>query len=154
MPPSREIPTPDAFRFHCDIDVRFRDLDGMGHVNNAVYLTYFEVARAEYSRALGLVKGEEEDPTRRFPFILLEASCRFLAPIAMSDPLRVHMRTARFGTKSSVFEYLIVRRSDAMPMALGHTTQVSYDYAARRSVPVPDDLRATIEAYEGRCLSD
>ena len=49
-----EVPTPDDFRYSRTIEVRFRDLDGMDHVNNAVFFTYFEQGRVGYWRALGM----------------------------------------------------------------------------------------------------
>jgi acyl-CoA thioester hydrolase len=143
-----EIPTADRFRFHCDLEVRFRDVDAMGHVNNAVYFTYFEEGRAGYTRALGLAPADLLEAPQRFPFILADASCRFLAAASLEDRLRVHVRTAHLGTKSSVFEYLITRLPDGLPLAVGRTTQVAYDYIAGRSMPIPTELRATMEAFE------
>lgn len=154
MPTRPPIPTVDQFGYHCDIEVRFRDLDAMGHVNNAVYFTYFEVGRSGYTRALGLAPEDEDVPQRRFPFILLDARCRFLAAVSINDQLRLYVRTSRIGTKSSVFEYLLTRRSDGKPVAVGHTTQVAFDYAAGRTIPMPADLRATMEAFEGGPLTD
>lgn len=147
------VPTADQFRYHCDIEVRFRDLDAMGHVNNAVYFTYFEVGRSSYTRAAGLAADDEDLPQRRYPFILLDARCRFLAAISINDELRLYVRTSHVGTKSSVFEYLLTRRSDGEALAVGHTTQVAFDYAAGRTMPLPDDLRSAIEAFEGSSLA-
>ena len=152
MPTSPPIPTVDQFRYHCDLEVRFRDLDAMGHVNNAVYFTYFEVGRSGYTRAAGMAADDEADPRRRYPFILLDASCRYLAAASINDTLRLHVRTSRLGTKSSVFEYLITRRPDDAPVAVGHTTQVAFDYATGRTISVPEALRSAIESFEGSSL--
>ncbi len=143
-----ELPGVEQFHYHQDFTVRFRDLDAMGHVNNAVYFTYFEEGRAGYTRALGLAPADLRDATERFPFILLDASCRFLAPASLEDRLRLHVRTAHLGTKSSVFEYLITRQPDGLPVAAGRTTQVAFDYAAGKTIPIPADLRARMEAFE------
>ena len=149
MPAPTLVPRPEDFRFSCDVEVRFVDLDAMGHVNNAVYLTYFEIARTRYSYELGLAEDGESDPAVLFPFILLDASCRFLAPASLGDRVRVHMRTAHIGTKSFVFEYLLTL-GDATPVATGKTTGVCYDYSAGRTVPMPARIRDAFESYEGR----
>lgn len=147
----RQDPKPEEFRFSCDIEVRFRDLDANAHVNNAVYATYFEVARTGYMKALGL-DGSAEDGAALFPFIMLDVYCRFVAPVVFGDVVVAHLRTASIGTKSFVFEYLLTRRGDGAAVAVGSSTQVYYDYRAQRTLPVPAELGARIERLEGRRL--
>ena len=148
--PTSALPNAGDFHCSCDIDVRFRDLDAMGHVNNAVYFTYFEVSREQYMRALGSEQPPDASLEQSFPFILLEVSCRFLAAAAYGQRLRVHVRTVNIGTKSFEFEYLITRPADDRAIAVGRSTQVSFDYGAGRTQPVPDDLRSMIERLEQR----
>ena len=50
--PNQIVSWMPAFKFSTQIEVRFRDLDALGHVNNAVYLTYFEIARLHYCKHL------------------------------------------------------------------------------------------------------
>lgn len=149
MTERRPDPRPEDFRFHCDIEVRFRDLDAMGHVNNAVYATFFEVARTGYAKALGLAGSGRE----LFPFIMLDIHCRFVAPAVLGDTLVAHLRTASVGTKSFVFEYLVTRRNDGAVVATGSSTQVYYDYQQQRTLPVPPEYRERLERLEGRRLS-
>jgi acyl-CoA thioester hydrolase len=145
-------PKPEDFRFSCEIAPRFRDLDAMGHVNNAVYATYFEVARTEYLRALGL--GDSGgDGLGMFKFIMLDVYCRFVAPALLTDVLVAHLRTSSIGTKSFAFEYLITRRRDGGVVATGTSTQVYYDYEERRTLPVPPAFRERVERLEGRTLA-
>ncbi len=147
-----DMPTPDDFRISRVVEVRFRDLDAMGHVNNAAYFTYFEIAREGYARALGHCPDDERDPRLLYPFILLETSCRFLAAAGMSDRLRVHIRAGALGTKSFRFEYLITREGDGAAIASGASTQVGFDYAAGRTRILADDLVERFEAVEQRPL--
>lgn len=143
------VPRAEDFRFRCDIEVRFRDLDAMGHVNNAVYATYFEVARLGYVAALG-----HADPgggvVELQPFIMLDIHCRFLAQVGFGEPLVVHLRTVSIGTRSFAFEYLITRRKDGTAVATGRTTQVCFSYAEQKTLPVPQAFRDRIERLEGR----
>ena len=133
--------------------VRFRDCDPMGHVNNAVYLTYFEVGREGYFDALGLDAEEGRSLAEQFPFVVAEASCRFLAPARIDAELQVHVRTTRVGGKSFTIEYLVTDRNSSRALACGETVQVYYDYEAGRPAPVSEDLRARLERLEGRPLS-
>ena len=149
---NEKVPTPDDFRFHCEVEVRFRDLDAMGHVNNAVYFTYFEVARTGYMRALGHRPPEEISFADLYPFILLDVYCKYLAPAVLGQKLDVYLRTSRLGTKSYEFEYLITDQQDGHPIATGSSTQVYYDYRQEQTRPIPDDFRQRIENLEGRKL--
>lgn len=149
---AERLPQPrlEDFRFSCEIRVRFRDLDAMGHVNNAVYFTYFEIARDAYMRSLGHRPVDEESLPKLFPFILADASCRYLAPVKLGELLKVHLRVSKIGHKSFVFEYLITADQDQRHVATGQSTQVYYDYQEQRTCAVPGDFRDRIERIEGR----
>jgi acyl-CoA thioester hydrolase len=134
--------------FHCStpVTIRFRDLDAFGHVNNAVYFTFMEMARVAYFAQLGLLKsGEFPSPF----FIIAEATCQFKAPIDMETPLIIQVRVSRLGNSSFDMEYRFVDDVSGAVLASGRTVQVSFDYAANRSVPLPDEWRAAIAQFEG-----
>ncbi len=144
-----EIPRAEDFRFCSEVQVRFRDLDAMKHVNNAVYFTYFEIARTGYMKAIGNWTKDEGSFRVRFPFILLQVACRYVSPARMEDELRVHLRTSRMGNKSFEFDYLITAKADGRVVAVGDSVQVHFDYGAGKTLPIPDSFRALIEDYEG-----
>jgi acyl-CoA thioester hydrolase len=128
------------------IKIRFRDLDAFGHVNNAVYFTFMEMARVEYFAQIGLLKpGEFPSPF----FIIAEATCQFKAPIDMETPLIIQVRVSRLGNSSFDMEYRFVDEVSGAVLATGRTVQVTFDYAANRSVPLPDEWRAAITQFEG-----
>jgi acyl-CoA thioester hydrolase len=127
--------------FSLDIDVRFRDLDALGHVNHAVFFTYFEVGRTILFRN---VFGD-----RKFRFIMAHACCDYFKPATMNDQLRLWMRVGKIGNKSFELQYeLIDRRSDENRFAKGETIQVCYDYEENRSIPVPEDMRKRLAEYQ------
>lgn len=134
----------DEFHFELPIEVRFRDIDAMGHVNNAVYFTYMEQARISYMRAVGSLS-ERLDETW---FILAEETCQFKAPIPFGMPIVVKVRVSEMRNSSFVMEYRIEARDTGRVMALGRTVNVAYDYAAGQSMPIPPKWRAKIEAFE------
>ena len=106
--------------------VRFRDCDAMGHVNNAVYSTYFEEARIGVLGSLG-------------NFILARVEIDFRAELRMGEDIEVRMRCSRIGTKSFDLEHVIA--ADGRVVAEAKSVLVSYDYERGESVPVPDGLR-------------
>ena len=64
-----------SFRFTTSLEIRFRDLDALGHVNNAVYLTYFEIVRTRYwKRLFGL------PPAQDWGFVMVRTECNYRSP--------------------------------------------------------------------------
>ena len=134
------------------IQIRWRDLDALGHVNNAVYLTYFELARLAYIRA---VLGADAPIDRRtllpvdFQFILAEVTCHYRSPATLGDQLVTTIWVAQVGRKSFVFEYRITDEVTKRLVAEGCSTQVWFDYAANESRPVPVGIVARMESMQG-----
>ncbi|MGQ9489209.1 MAG: acyl-CoA thioesterase [Anaerolineae bacterium] len=134
------------------IQIRWRDLDALAHVNNAVYLSYFELARLTYIRTL---LGEEAALDRRtmlpaeFQFILAEVNIRYRSPATLGDQLAIAIWVSKVGRKSFVFEYRITETRTGRLVAEGCSTQVWYDYAAGASQPVPETIVARMEALQG-----
>lgn len=118
------------------LQIRYNDYDSQGHVNNAVYLTYFEIGRVF---AWNAVAGGAEPS-----FILAEARITYRSPAMLGDPLLVEVTTSEIRSKAWVWNYRILDERDERLVAEGTTTQVMYDYAERRSVPIPDALRAAL----------
>jgi len=118
---------------------RYPDYDTKGHVNNAVYLTYFEAAKHLLWRDTWK---RNPDP----PFVVAEATVRFLSPAMIGDPLEIDITTRDVRTKSWVWQFRISDARDGRLVAEGSTVQVFYDYSARRAVPIPDDVRALLES--------
>jgi acyl-CoA thioester hydrolase len=129
---------------HTDVDVRFRDSDAMGHVNNAVYLTYLEVGRQAYWQRL--------DPARVYdavPFVLARASIDFKHPARTGDTVRVGLGVHWMSRSAFGMRYRLTLRDAETLLAEAQTVQVTYDYAARKPMPIPAWLRERIEALEG-----
>lgn len=142
------FPSSEAFPIRIAITVRFRDLDAMGHVNNSVYLTYFEEARVAYYRAL---TGKELDPST-FDFVIAEITCTYRSPARLGEVLEVGIRASEVRSRSFVFEYVITERESKRLVATGRSVQVAYDYAAGRAKLLSDEVVARMEAFEGRPL--
>ncbi len=130
------------FNYEKEIDVRFRDYDMMGHVNNAVYATYLEQARVEFIED---VVGEELMDTGA---VVADLHLDFEQPISWSDDVTVAVRVGELGTSSIPLEYEI--RADGEVAATGETLMVTFDPAAGEPRPMPDEWREKIQAHEDR----
>jgi acyl-CoA thioester hydrolase len=137
----------EGYALAVPVEVRFRDMDSMGHVNNAVYFTYFENARIAYWRAVPGIRSR-----RNLDYILARAECDFKSPTTLEDDLCCHIRVAFFGRSSFAFDYLLRDERTGRSVAEGRTVQVMYDYAGARKRPVDEDTRAAIESFEGRTI--
>ena len=132
----------------CEIRPRFRDTDAMGHINNAVYITYLEVGRQAY-----WAEFDKDSDYRRVPFTLARVECDFRTEALVKEVLEVGIRCSRIGTRSFAFEYVIREKTTDRVVVEASTVQVCYDYATKSSLPVPDEMRRRLEAFEGRPLS-
>ena len=129
--------------FSTNIEVRFRDLDALGHVNNAVYFTYFEEGRKHFSKKVFGVSNISD-----FKFIMAHIQCDFLRPIKFNDHVILQLWVKDIGTKSFSFEYRIVDFSNETRVyATGESTQVCYDYDKNRSIEVPVKMRERLIRY-------
>jgi acyl-CoA thioester hydrolase len=127
------------------IEVRFRDCDPLGHVNNAAYLTYLEQARiALWGRQLGFSSRRFAEGERGEGFILARAEVDFRAQAHDGDVLEVRLALSGVGRSSAVYDYEIVDAGDGRVVVTARTVQVWFDYAAGRSRPISDDLRAVL----------
>jgi acyl-CoA thioester hydrolase len=129
-----------------DITVRFRDIDSMGHVNNAVFFTYFEEGRKEFLRQLfNIVRPED------YNFILAHISCDYLEPVRISDPIFLQLWVGEIGTKKFDLIYSIVSREDeSIVYAKGRSVQIFFDYKKNVSLPIPQYFLDTIREYADR----
>jgi acyl-CoA thioester hydrolase len=118
---------------------RYSDYDTKGHVNNAFYLTYFEAAKHMLWRDTWK---RNPDP----PFVVAEATVQFRSAAMIGDPLDIEITTREIRTRSWTWQFRIVDRRDERLVAEGSTVQVYYDYEARKAMPIPDDVRALLEA--------
>ncbi len=142
------------FVYEHPIEVRFNDTDALGHVNNAVYLTYFEAARAGYyAKVTGAPFGTGAQAAER-TFVIAEAQLTYRAPAFFGETLLVGCRFGWTSRSSFGIEYRV--RADesvvapARVIADGTSVQVMFDLERNRVMRVPDDLIELFEVYEGR----
>lgn len=128
------------WRFEYELEVQFRDCDPMGHVNNAVYLTYLESARFAWWRSAFGPNGLQEHGV-----ILAHTEIDYRKPALPGDRLVVRLRVEKIGRSSFAVGYEIANAKTRALVAEARSVQVAYDYAQGRSVPLSDTLRARLE---------
>lgn len=123
------------------IQVRYSDTDAMGHINNAVYHVYLECCRIGFMDALNLPKRSDDS---RPPIIMARTEMDFLKPGFVGDMIAVSGWLTAAGNKSFTMRFSIdAEERGCLARAVG--VQVWYDYAAERSVPIPDEVRTLFE---------
>jgi acyl-CoA thioester hydrolase len=119
--------------------VRFRDLDPMGHVNNAVFLTYVESARIAFLQHLGAAPTLED-----LGIIVARIEIDFRAPVRLGDEVEVSVSVSRFSEKSFGLDHEL--SVDGTVVAEAKTVLVTYDYSKREPVPIPGEWREKLAA--------
>ena len=128
----------EGFAFvHRDV-VRFVDVDPMGHVNNAVFLSWMEAARTRFMLEEGLAEAVDA-----LGMILARAEVDFRSPVRFGEDVQVGVRPSRLGTKSFELEYEV--RANGRLAAQGTSVLVAYDYETNESTRVPDRWRQVLQ---------
>ncbi len=127
-------------RFTIDVQMRFRDIDGMGHVNNAVYMTYMELARTEF-----YVERLKKRSLQEIDFILAHVEVDFLSAARLGDEIQVSVWPSKIGTSSFTLSYEIKEKRSGRLLARSKSVLVSYDYEKGRSKPIPPEFRTLLE---------
>ena len=136
------------FRFSHETRVGFDETDAQGVVYYGRYLPYFDHARTEYHRHLGSlgVDGAE--------FAMRASSVEYHAPARFDDLIECFVRVSRIGRTSATYECVAVRLPDDELMVTATQTVVLVDVTMRRPVPIPEQARGAIRAFEGGDLSE
>jgi acyl-CoA thioester hydrolase len=136
-----------AYPIITDIVVRWGDMDSLGHVNNIIYLQYFETARIEYHEAVGI---PAPTPTSEVHGVILAAAgATFKVPVTYPDTISIGSRISAMGPDSFRMEYTAVSRKLERIVAEGDALVVLYNFVERRRSPMTPELRERIIALEG-----
>lgn len=134
----------DSFKYKTTIEMRFTDLDMMGHVNNAVYFTYMEIGRSKYWEHA--IKWD----WHKTGVVIGQASIDYLFPVLLNDKISMYIRTSRIGRSSFDLEYLLIKNENGKEItcARGKTVCVAFDYQSRQATPIPENERNKMIAFE------
>jgi acyl-CoA thioester hydrolase len=132
------------FKFSARTRVGFSDTDAQGIVYYGRYNPYFDLARVEYLRMLGLLHRNDDGE-----FVMRANDVEYFAPAVFDDEIEVFARVSRVGRTSVTFEFAAYREPDDVLMVTAHQTVVYVVPRQRRAQPVPRSFRDAVVAFEG-----
>lgn len=135
------------FRFTIPIQMRWNDMDALGHVNNIYYFEYFQIARGEYMTA-----ASKQWDWYKYMFVIGHIECDFMKELTLKhkNPM-IHTRVSSFSNKSFVMEYVITstgKEGEMIVHAKGHSVNVMIDLAIKKATEVPQWLVEELKEYE------
>lgn len=131
--------------FETPIEVKYRDVDAMGHVSSTVYYDYLQHAYLTFMHAL-----LDLPPAEKLPHIMVKTACEYVHPAHYGDRLKVCSSVTRFGSKSFDLEHvMMLDGADSRMVAKGYSTHVMFDYSNNASLPVPEEFKARVERFQG-----
>lgn len=133
-------------RFHCatPVQLRFNDVDALGHVNNSIYFQLFDLGKTHYFE---LAHGKAID-WNEVNVMAVNVNCDFLEQTRHGEPLQVLTRVASIGNKSFVMEQVLVNTATGHYKSVCRTVMVHIDLATGAPSRVSDDWRDAITAME------
>lgn len=125
------------------IQTRFSDIDAMGHVNNAMYLNYFESARMDFFRE---VLGEDWDWQKQ-GILLARNEIDYLQPVFIDERIKVELFCSHIGTKSFTLDYIVSDNKSDEVKTKGRSILVCFNNEEKESIEIPEKIRIVLEKY-------
>lgn len=134
----------EKYKYKTSLETRFADFDMMGHVNNAVYFTYMEIARTKYWKQAIAWDWEKTG------VIIAKASLDYVRPVFIKDKIVMYVRTSRIGNTSFDLEYALVKEVNGREelCAQGKTVCVAFDYTNQSPTPIPLTEKMKMMSFE------
>ena len=134
------------FKRTTQVQLRFNDTDALGHVNNSVYVQFFDLAKTEYFKGLNV---QSDIDWRRPTVIIANVNCSFLAPTVFNEPVEVLTQCMRLGNKSMTLLQHVMNRDTRELKVTCATVMVNLDPETNQPSPIPKVWRDAIVAFEG-----
>lgn len=126
----------EAFRHAVPLQLRFNDIDVLGHVNNNAQLALFDVGKTEFYNAL---RGKLADWSR-VEAVIVNINCTFMEQIHFTDPMEVRTRVIKIGEKSFTLQQILRNTETGVISSMCESVLVSVDYATKTSTPIPENI--------------
>jgi acyl-CoA thioester hydrolase len=133
------------FNHKVPVQLRFNDADALGHINNTVYFSFYDLGKSEYFKA---VKGKTISP-KEIDIVVVHAEVDFLAPVFLTDEIEVQTAVSEIGNKSFTLVQRIVEIKTNTIKCICKTVMVAFDAKTQMSKPISDEWRNAINNYEG-----
>ncbi len=139
-----------SYQVQTKVQVRFADVDMMGHANNAHYFTYFEQARLAYFKNFSELDFTLPKAGIGKSVILASISCQYRSPAYLDETLIVKIRTKEIGRSSFTMEYEMMEEKSGRLVATAESVQVYFDYETKKSIEISEELRRKFGKVEGK----
>lgn len=135
------------YRFFAPLEVRWNDMDALGHVNNVYYIEYFQIGRGKYVDEASRTWDWMKDM-----FVIANITCNYIKEIKLNvrNP-RIGVRISRLGTKSFDIEYAIIsdgKDNSIVVHAMGTSAQVMVDMREKKTIEIPEWFKEEVKGYE------
>lgn len=134
----------EDFKHKLPIQIRFNDIDSLGHVNNAIYLTYFDIGKSDFFQA---VRKDVIDWTK-IDIVVANVNIDFFAPTYLHEKLEVHTKVTSIGNKSMKMLQHLINRDTNEVKSISHSVMVGYHPELKQSKVISDEWREAIDSYE------
>ena len=139
---------PAAYSHYIPVQIRFTDIDAMGHVNNSIYLNYFDLGKTKYFDDVMTGRIDWHD----IGVVIVNINCSYFAQTLYEEPIEVLTMTTAIGEKSLKMEQRVINSETMQTKAVCYTILAGFDRATGKSAPVGDVWVEALEEYEGRKL--
>jgi acyl-CoA thioester hydrolase len=136
------------FKHHYSIRVRNYEIDWQGILHNGNYLLYFEVARVNYFKSIG-ISIDERLINGIIKIVVVRNEIDYYNSATFDDELTIYTRTAKIGNSSIICEGIMINEKTKMPVAKNVNTMVWLDPRTNTSMTVPEDFRDHVRKFEG-----
>lgn len=135
------LPSIELFNHHIPLQIRFNDIDILGHVNNTVYFSFYDTGKARFFESI-LPGGID---WRSVESVIANIDNAYIEPIYFGEEIDVYTRCKAVHEKSFILQQMIVERDSRTVKSCCETVMVSIDPRTVRSIPVPDRWRTALE---------
>lgn len=140
------LPDIRDFRSKVDLQIRFNDIDILGHVNNTVYFSFYDTGKAYW-----LMQARQGEMNyRKVETVIANVDCAFISPIFFGQEIEVLTRCSSISEKSFRLLQVIVEKESGRICSMAETVMVAIDTEKQTAIPVPDRWRKQFSEFEGR----
>lgn len=134
---------PDSFRHVVPLQLRFNDIDVLGHVNNNAQLALFDVGKTEFDKTL---RGSLAD-WNKVETVIVNINCTFMQQILFTDPMEVRTKVKKIGERSFVLQQILRNTETGAICSMSESVMVSIDFETRTSKPIPGNIVGDLEKW-------
>ena len=133
------------FKHSAQIQIRFNDIDMLGHLNNSIYFSYFDIGKAEYFNTIRKTKNHWD----KLDIVIANVDCDFLAPTYYTEAITVKTQITQVREKSFHVLQAMVNEATGEVKAVCRTVMVGFDPSTGTSMPLSKEWKDAITEYEG-----